>query len=192
MIEDAHRKRRIERAAGVREFLQPQWQDRNREVRPMRRHREELHDIQERRIDTEYGGSAGVRHAQGVIAVATTDIEHAPSCQRFDCALDALPFQVAAPLRIDVHAAHVERSFTPRRQLQQQHAPLGVARCGRQSVDRFLPACKIAVRRCRHAFSRQRLQWLEPVPEPESFEHAGEGNVVGHAHRIAMMETKLK
>ena len=106
--------------------------------------------------------------------------------------LSALPFQVAAPFRVDVHAADIERSFAPRRQLQQQRAPLCIARRRLQAGDGFPPALEVAVRRCRHPLFRYRLQGFEPALELQFAEDAREGAGIGHAHRIAMMDTKLK
>jgi len=89
-----------------------------------------LHDIEERRIDTDdprRAGAghapamsrAGAGHAPAMITAAATHIEDTPAGQRRNVLPQALPLPVGAPLGIDVETEQFERPLAPGMQFPQ-------------------------------------------------------------------------
>ena len=83
---------------------------------------QELHDEQQRRIDTDHCSGTQLMHAQCVIAVAATDIQYVATVQWSNEILEPVPFEVASPLAVDRDTRNFERAFSPRRKCQQQVA----------------------------------------------------------------------
>ena len=73
----------------------------------------ELHDVQQRWIDANDSRRARFSHLQRVVAVATTDIEHAAAVERTDSVCDARPLDITAPFAVDLDATNVEWALPP-------------------------------------------------------------------------------
>ena len=57
---------------------------------------------------------ASLAHAQRVVAIAAANVEYAAAVEWCDAILDPVPLEIAAPFRVDVNAADIERPFAPR------------------------------------------------------------------------------
>jgi hypothetical protein len=106
--------------------------------------------------------------------------------------LQTAPLDVAAPLRINVDAADVERALAPRRELQKRFPALIDVRGGPQVVERRLPAIEITVTGTRHPFLHECQQWRTPLVDSESGAEISQLVVVEDHQRIATIDTKLK
>ena len=81
-------------------------------------------------------------------SVRAADIEDPPIRQPFNRVLQATPFQIASPFRVNVQAANFERPFAPWCQSKKLlFKCLRILFYLRQRADDGLPAIKITVRR---------------------------------------------
>ncbi len=79
----------------------------------------ELAEEQPVRVDPDHAVGTGTEHAPHVVAVAATDVEDAFAGQ-IQVRRDPVPLPVRAPLGIDMHAEHVERTLAPWREPHQR------------------------------------------------------------------------
>jgi hypothetical protein len=132
-------------------------------------------------------------HLQGVIAVATADIQNRTAVEWLDSIRTALPLEVAAPLAVDLDATDREWAFTPGRELQQEVTPdLVVYLAGTESFENLAPLAKVAVRFVTETIPNQRFELRIPLPEPQVLEASAQCGKVDQLHFMATIETKLK
>ena len=163
VIEHAHGEHRVEAFELLGQLLQRQRQVPGGQVRQVALHGLELAEEQPVGVDADHAFGAGTEHPPLVVAVAATDIQHAPAAQ-VEVWSDPRPLPVRAPFGVDMHAKQVERPLAPGRQAEQRIAHLlagGVIAIviegeavqqvdlarqhGRQGVQRRLPTAEVAV-----------------------------------------------
>ena len=121
-----------------------------------------LHDVTECGVGSDYPLCAGPQHAPAVITVAATDVQDGAPGQRGNPVLQAAPFHIGTPFRVDLQAEQVERTLAPWQQPLQLPAHGVTLRYAAIRRGAYEDCIRIKVD-CRRADFRQAVECVNPV-----------------------------
>lgn len=129
VVEYPHAEYGVEGGQGGRQAFDAEGEDPDGGLGQVLSDGEVLHDVEQEGIGAEGELGACSGHAPAVVAAAAADVEDEAVFEVGDAGEEAVPFEVGAPLGVDVGAEEVEGAFSPGAELVEGVGEVGGLGC---------------------------------------------------------------